>query len=221
MLQNISGGDQFVYNSTFLLNTAEQGGGIFVDDNSPQHLVRILNCSLYDNGADVTGGGIELARNSKALVENCTIAFNQAEFGGGVAFTGPSSANGNLLSCIVVRNSKPAIYVPSPFGPNSITYSNTQDAVFAGVGNKSLPAKFVSAANRNFNLKASSPCLDIGVPVFVAPDTFDFNGNGIRTDPVPIDLAGFDRVVAAVAGGGVPQRIDMGAFERAPDAQGQ
>ncbi|MFT7679063.1 MAG: hypothetical protein ACI8QC_003062 [Planctomycetota bacterium] len=231
MLQNLSGGAQVVHNCTFLLNEADSGsgGGIFIDDNRNSDVLEVLNCSIYDNSA-MTGGGISLARDTYVTVENCTIAFNTTTGnGGGVAFSGDTSTNGTLQSCIITRNTSPGLFQVAPTGgsapSNTVSYCNVQDSVPAGIGNISALAKFQSPANRDFHLKATSPCLDTGVPVFggtgVPTDTFDLDGNTNFTEIVPVDLDSQTRVSISSTTSGAPLRIDMGAFERIPEVAGQ
>ncbi len=60
-------------------------------------------------------------------------------------------------------------------------------------------------ADDGLRLTSQSPALNRGSGLFLPPDSFDVNGNGNRSEPMPIDLTGAWRVVQ-----GNP---DLGAYE--------
>ncbi len=62
---------------TFFGNSAEIGGGLWADINSP-----VVNCTFSANSAK-TGGGMMLVNNSRPVILNCTFAENSASVQGG------------------------------------------------------------------------------------------------------------------------------------------
>jgi hypothetical protein len=69
----------------------------------------------------------------------------------------------------------------------------------------------------NYRLLSGSPCIDAGDNNSVLPDYADLDGDGNKTEPMPLDLDGFERFVddpnTADTGNGIPPIVDMGAYE--------
>lgn len=84
---------------TINYNWAKQndGGGIYANaDSSP----RITNCTICNNTSYGDGGGI-YGSSSSMVIDNCTINFNKANYGGGICSKGSLTTN----HCIVNNNS--------------------------------------------------------------------------------------------------------------------
>lgn len=75
--------------------------------------------------------------------------------------------------------------------------------------------QFVDLANDDLRLGGSSPAVDAGNNVFVAPDTFDQDGDGNTSEILPFDLAGRPRILDWGSDDAFPI-VDMGAYERQP-----
>jgi len=67
----------------------------------------------------------------------------------------------------------------------------------------------------DLRLGGSSPAVDAGNNVFVAPDTFDQDGGGSTSEILPFDLADRPRILDWGSDDPVA-RVDMGAYERQP-----
>jgi hypothetical protein len=69
----------------------------------------------------------------------------------------------------------------------------------------------------DLHLKPGSPCIDAGNNVAVPADTFDLDGDGDTTEPLPLDLHDsprfFDDPATADSGQGTAPIADMGAYE--------
>ena len=161
----ISGGNMGIYcsgSSPKITNciitenvNADMGAGIFIKDGSSP---TIVNCIFSSNSASVMGGGLYV-ENSNPILINCTFAGNSATyFGGGIYCNGGSPV---LTNCILWGDTPDEI---SMFiGTLSITYSNIQGG-FPGEGNIDAEPLFADAANGDYHLLTSSPCIDAGDP---------------------------------------------------------
>jgi hypothetical protein len=175
------------------------GGGVYLADG------KLNNCILRGNEAGRYGGGLYLAGGS---VDNCLIIANDASDGGGVYLlqdgelnnctvatngasngTGGVSLNGGgvVNNCIVWNNSAADLY------SNNGTVRNTcsSDGVANDVGGCLIAdPQFVDAANSDFQLLSSSPCIDQGDNAYA---------------PASNGLANKSRVINGT--------VDMGAYE--------
>lgn len=130
-------------------NSSDWVGGGAVD-------CTLNNCVVSGNSAGSTGGG-----SWGGTLNNCTVAGNSAGGAGGSAF-------GTLRNCIVYFNTDPNHL--SAMIENSCT---TPDP---GAGNITNNPQCVDAANSNFHLLATSPCMDAGNNAYAQGDT-DLDGN--------------------------------------------
>lgn len=127
------------------------GGGV----NDGHH----FNCLIISNYAGYTGGG-----SYGAIMNNCTLSQNSAKlYGGGSYFC-------NLYNCIVYFNS----------APTNANYAGLLDATYccmapflAGTGNIASDPQFVNVAATNYQLLASSPCIDRGSNAYATNSTGD------------------------------------------------
>ena len=195
----IGGGahDGTLYNCTLTGNSASYGGGGAADGT-------LNNCTLTGNSASYGGGGASdgtlnncmLTGNSATYgggafdgaLNNCTLTGNSATYGGGGAYYGTlynCTLTGNLASygggaftstlynCIVYYNTASrdsncygctlnfSCTTPNPGGTNNITDE----------------PQFVSAANGDYRLLPSSPCIDHGINQNWMFDAMDLEGN--------------------------------------------
>jgi hypothetical protein len=165
--------------------TATNGGGIYGDCNS-QNSVTVGGCSITDNAARATGGGVYcsnatfqnclIATNSAGTasglyaaksssivtMKNCTIAGNSGS--GGVLFTSPDV---RLTNCIVWGNGGTQIS-----SAGSVTYSDVQGG-YSGDGNINGDPAFTS----DYGLSSTSPCIDKGDPS-ILPATEPYPNGG-------------------------------------------
>lgn len=165
-----------LHNCTLSLNTASYAGG-------GAYYGTLDNCSLSDNSATSFGGGAYygtlnnclLTGNSavsfgggaySSTMNNCTLTENTASASGG-------ARNGTLKNCIIYNNG----------GGNvdgcalSMCYTNNPF--------------FVDAANSNFRLSLSSPCVNTGLNAFAPAFPGDLDGN-IRIVNGTIDIGAYE-----------------------------
>ncbi|MBL9149269.1 MAG: hypothetical protein JNM94_11300 [Phycisphaerae bacterium] len=199
-------GSLTIVNGTFLGNQAATGGGAVY---TYAGTITMTNSLVAKNAAGDGAGGVE-TYEGPVVIAFSTIADNQ---GGGVAkFTGPAL---DLRSSIVWNNgvSGPAIGI----------YSCVQGGV-PGVGNIATDPLFANPAENDWRLAIGSPAIDAGNNSALQADTFDLDGDGNVTQPLPVDLALLvrrrDDPTTPDTGAGTAPIVDMGAFEHFPDCNG-
>jgi gliding motility-associated-like protein len=186
----------------FISNVASQGGGgIFLINASAS----IANAVFFNNRATTSGGGLSIISSSTNLVNN-TLVHNQAPSGSAIG--AGISANSFLRNSIVWFNSGAQI-VASGGAQLAVSFSNVQGGA-PGAGNIDSEPVFFIAPNPgegnpgDLRLQETSPGVDQGDNASLPQDITDLNENGNRTEPLPLDLGGINRVIDVV---------DMGAFE--------
>ena len=199
-------------NCTFMANISngDQGGGMHNYARGAGNVCSpvLTNCLFAGNQA-IQGAGLYNQAGDgtcRPLLTNCTIVNNaaitqsyQVSQGGAIynrRFDGGAGVSqSDLINCIIWGNT--AAEAPGVFNEEgtSTTYrfTNSQDGVQPGPGNRSVDPLFVDAAQDNFQLQPCSPLVDAG----------DNSANTSMTD-----LAGNARKV---------RTIDLGAFERQGD----
>jgi parallel beta-helix repeat protein len=238
---------------TMVNNTAGgDGGGIYVDEYSSPIFancivsnnegffggavaVRALatpvfaNCLFSNNEATRYAGGALCWSGSDIVFTNCTFYGNGADAGG--ALYGGAASTPILTNCIL-WNDHPEEIVEL-MANVTVRYS---DVMFGWPGEENLGADpvFVDPdgpdgdpftwQDNDFRLDTGSPCVDAGNNHYVPIDELDLDDNNIRTERLPLDLAGgprfLDDPLADDTGmpdlPGYPAIVDMGPFERHP-----
>lgn len=210
-------------NAVFARNSAKRGGAVFLTGQGIGDPAVFMNCSFYDNSANRGGvaflGGSQFVAGRGVWI-NCTLAFNTASIAGG-AFRANTSAQNpadlDVYNSIVWGNSAPTEAHFS--GGAAVAYSNVQGGV-AGTGNIRKDPKFVDEAARNLRLMAGSPSNDAGDNTSIPNDIFDLDGDGITSEPTPVDLQWANRraddPAAPDKGNGTAPIVDQGAYELNP-----
>ncbi len=172
-----------VANSIFSGNRAgEFGAGMHNNDSSPT----ITNCTFYSNMA-----------NLKASIFN----------GGGIQNT--STSEPTLTNSILWGNSPDQM--PIEYGSPVVTYCDINESRFGEVngdadvdGNIRLDPSFIDAdgsdnivgtADDNFRLSAGSPCIDMVDNSAIPVDTADLDHDGDKTETLPEDFEGEERIL--------------------------
>lgn len=191
-------------NCLFVANETQYGGAVFNDGlwagstSSPT----LINCLFYNNIATQRGGGMYNdaggGGNSRPTLINCTLSNNSAGNGGSEIYN--SDARPTLINTIVWNATQGG---NSMVSTSAVTahYSLFNSAVsnYSGTGNLTVNPVFVSEAQSNYRLVATSSALNAGNPASSSV------GSGTNAIGSP-DLAGQARISFG--------RIDMGAFER-------
>jgi Right handed beta helix region len=228
------GSDTVVINCTFLGNTASPpdwngGGGGMVNAGGA---ARLYDCLFSGNngGSGEAGGFGGGGPGTLSTLINCTLTGNVANGGGGLCVL--NGADVNLVNCVLWNNEAGShgpeialIQSGQPFEPTSTSVSSSivrhgSAAVYLqnpayelqwGAGNLEVDPLFADPAGGDFSPASGSPAVDAGEDAVLPPDTYDLDGDGDTTEPLPIDLAGAPRSL------GCPPKVDLGAYELDPD----
>ncbi|NQV37004.1 MAG: right-handed parallel beta-helix repeat-containing protein, partial [Candidatus Marinimicrobia bacterium] len=193
----------FIYSTEISHNyTAKNGSAIYIDNSNPI----LSNLEITHNNAPglggIEGGTIYLCNTTVDQIVNCTIAYNNAYYGGFILSQGSTF---NVINTISWNDSDDEIYYLPIYGSSNcdISYTdirNGQNGIRTNsngsadwmVGNIEQSPHFVDSTNANFHLSMNSPCIDSGDP--------DLDGDGYtwETDIDDQDPDG--------------TRMDMGAY---------
>jgi len=190
-----------VTNCTFNGNRARQYGGAIscVNFSSPT----ITNCLFTGNSVIFNAGVLYCGVSSNPTLTNCTFSGNSASGWGGVIWCYDSSSP-TLHNCILWGNSA-GRGGSSEIAVNSgctvtLNYCCVDNTGYGGGGtvddsNNCIHSdpEFVDAANGDFHLKDTSPCIDVG-------------DNGSVPSGAATDLDGNPRIANGT--------VDIGAYER-------
>jgi predicted outer membrane repeat protein len=152
--------DTYIGFSAFTSNAAERGGAVFLNSFS---YVSTQWCTFIRNSADL-GGAIfgQTDGEGDLSVQNCTLAFNHAEFGGGICAAGSSLSNQLTVTQTIIAFSTAGNAVHrldySPVITDlSLAYGNEGgDALFGARVLEEDPL-FCDVYNDDYNLCQNSP----------------------------------------------------------------
>jgi len=186
-----------IINCVFSDNSSCYGGAIYCRNSS----LTVTNCVFSGNSATAYGGALRCYSNSNSTITNCTFSSNSADYGGAVACY---SANATLNNCILWGNSAlfsgDEVYVYDVGSSCTLNYCCVNNTGYGGqtggiTENNCIydDPQFVDAANGDYHLKDTSPCIDAG-------------DNSLLPSGVDKDLDGNPRIVNGT--------VDIGAYEK-------
>lgn len=214
-----------IINSTFINNTADvsYGGGFVGAANGG--VVTIINSTFAGNQADTVGGAIDVTVG-ELIIHNSTITGNSANFAGGISAY--DNVDVTITNSILSGNWVVPSELTTP-SPASSDYGVSAPGTL--IINSSVIGTYVSPDSGTGNFVTDTPNLgpvqDNGGSVpFMAPlpgsvalgngtvamlpaDTFDLDGDGNTTEPLP--LAGNGAARVALDG-----TMDIGAYQTHP-----
>jgi hypothetical protein len=143
------------------------------------------NSLIVGNQAGTQGGGICLSLtggSANFAVQNCTIAGNAADSGGGIYL---AHTNYQALNCIVAGNAAATSNNVGSTNLLNVAFSCSPDLVGGTNGNIAADPKFVGVGSGagtnwtggNLRLKASSPCVGTGTNLSWMASAVDPDGN--------------------------------------------
>jgi hypothetical protein len=228
---HIEGGSPLVNRCTFFKNQGKWGAAAAtLYEGRPT----FTECRFVDNHALGQAGALSSSGDGAIMID-CTIEQNVAEFGGGGIKNGGTLT---LLRCTLTDNvtidshggalytHAGGIWAPSASCEiaNSIVWGNTPydleygstfipvvnnsnitGAPPEGMQNIDAEPLFIDPENGDFRLCLGSPCIDRGLEYSLPEDELDLDGDGNTTEPIPFDLDGNDRVTNLYP--------DVGAYE--------
>ena len=165
-----------ITNCTFNSNSAEYGSAISYHDGTA--LAMVTNCTFSSNSSTYVGT-IHCRGTGSAVLNNCILWGNSATSGGNEIHIEDASASCTLNYCCVDNTG---------YGGQTGNIYDTNNCIF-------VDPQFVDAANGDYHLKNTSPCIDAGDNSYVP--------SGVTTD-----LDGNPRIVNGT--------VDMGAYEYQP-----
>lgn len=196
-----------IRNCIFSGNTANSGGGMFIDNGTPT----ISNCIFRNNTANNSGGGLH--NGSNATISNCLFYGNTAGLSGADVYNW--IGNASFRNVTLVNNSLASSFYAFgyTFWYNSIIWGSISGTGYAAAncliegnsdtGNGNLDATgittdaiFQNAANSNYTLKYSSPCVGKGDNSFVIGAT-DLGGN-LRVFNGIVDIGAYESVFTGI-----------------------
>jgi len=169
----------------------DDGGGVYVwMQQNPYGLIEFYKCLIAGNSSEY-GGGIDVHHAWNLIIENCTFSNNSTPFyPGGAMYL--NNVRMNLINTIIEGNNNGTcggIYLNCPDTP-TIEYSCFFENETTNIGGGTIPSNFgvISTTNANgdpcdqyynifmdpqfvesdsgdFNLLATSPCIDAGDPL--------------------------------------------------------
>jgi hypothetical protein len=171
-----------VYNSLIVSNTIGAPGGGAVNST-------LYNCVLLGNSSETLGGGAWFC-----ALENCTVLGNYAKDGGGGLGGNTSEARNSIIYSNISTSAPDANYwgngislefcctTPLPLGPGNIT--NAPD--------------LANSSDTNWQLSASSPCIDAGTNQEWMIGSTDIDGQ-VRIFHDRVDIGANEAVIEATS----------------------
>lgn len=187
----------------------------------------LVNSVLTGNSAAI-GGAIE---GEAMWVVNSTLSGNSATTaGGGIRTSGTGAViNNSILWGNTVNGVQDeAAQIHRVSGTVQLHHSCVQGLTgsLGGIGNTGGDPLFfdvdglddiIGSRDDDLRLTPGSSAIDSGRNDYVAPDTFDLDGDGDYAEPTPMDLAAearfHDDPATPDTGVGTPPLVDMGALE--------
>jgi uncharacterized repeat protein (TIGR01451 family) len=213
--------DPMLINITFSGNHAVTDGGGMYNAGNPM----LINVTFSGNQANSSGGGMYNDWGNPMLT-NVTFSSNHAGYEGGGMYNYYVEGGPTLTNCILWGNTASSNLQIG--GSATVNYSLVEGG-YSGTGNLDADPLFVDfdgtdnitgTLDDNLRLLPTSPAVDAGDNTAVPTDTFDLDGDGVFTEPLPFDLDGNPRFADMPSrpdtGNGTPPIVDMGAYETVP-----
>lgn len=195
-------------NVTLADNTADRGGGIYIDRGAP----RLTNVVVHRNTAMTEGGGL-YATNAAPTLAQTTFTANQAyASGGGIYKASALNLHNSIVwgNSIVGTSTWPQIHNAS--GTMDIRHSDIEGSGGSGTGwdvalgtDNGGNLDVDPLLKPNQRLAYGSPVVDAGSDALLPADPADLDGDGNTAEALPQDIDGDPRVLY--------DAVDMGADE--------
>lgn len=210
--------------TTWRHNVTAGNGGAFYTISTNDDWLRFSNDVFHDNDA-LRGGAFALGGGQftygGATLDACTFAYNTADEGGGGFVQTDAQQDGHLRlrNSILWGNRALLDEQLTPAGPTIQAWRCLIEGGFAGLGILDQDPQFRQPQRRDLRPRSGSPAHDAGDSTLLPPDWFDLDGDGVITEPLPVDHSGARRmqddhsVPNTGIGLGRAGPVDLGAFE--------
>ncbi|MDQ6435109.1 calcium-binding protein [Mesorhizobium sp. LHD-90] len=204
-----------VVNSTISGNTAQSaGGGVYVAAGGQASFV---NATIVDNSAKSGGGILALDPVNELTIRSSTIAGNSASESGGGLY---SVSTVPISNSVIAGNTAPTdadvyggaglIYADHSYFGTTISGYTDKGGSINGGGNPLLGGLLDNGGTvLTLSPLDGSPLIGAGGNAGLPADSFDIDGDGDTTEPLPLDARGGTRVVGGT--------VDIGAVEQIVD----
>ena len=218
---SVSRSETTVTNTVLIANSARNGGGIYSISSSDEGSLTLSNCTLTANAATDSGGGLYATESNEVAVNNTIIAGNTAQisdpdisshYSDDYIPSGSHNLIGNGDSQYVFTNGRNGNLVGTPASPINPLFVRAPSDGGDGWGDDPDTTEVDESANDDYGdlrLAAGSPAIDHGSRAGLPADELDLDGDGDIAEPVPVDLAGEERVQSV--------QVDIGAYEYVVD----
>ena len=198
-----------IVNSLLAWNDALARGGAVFFDVVGEPTLTMAHCTVWDNSAIQTGGGVYAFRGTASVV-NSVLYSNTAALGTLLDKQFAASAQG-------VRNARySCIEGSTAQGAPSLGPMNFGSA--PGFTDPLGPDNVPGTGDEDFTPADGSPLLDAGEDDSIPPDLLDLNADGNTEESVPFDLLGAVRAVPCIPPGQPPSASSLGADIGAKEA---
>ena len=205
----------------FFGSTAQGDGGavrIRTSNGSP----KITNATFAYNRSREAGGAIALGNNNldtfagNVTVTNSVFWGNDSPVGSQIAVQSeiPLTVTHTLLHDGIGGISKTNGASITDGGEN-----RDADPLLVNASDPAGADGLFGTEDDGLQVQVGSPVLDAGDTAALPADTFDMDGDGDTTEPLPLDLSGAERVIDNDADASTPAVVDLGAYEAAEGTQ--
>ena len=213
--------EPLLVNAIFVDNVAETGAGMHNVSAGGTTRPTVVHGTFAENAADTHGGAIsnvEASGVSELVLTNAIVWGNTAFLSGAAIRNDGATAT---LTHTLIEGGLAGSGVRNLNG-GTVTDEGgnlSADPLFADVGDPRGPDDNFATADDGLRLLPGSPALDAGTNAALPADRGDLDRDADTTERLPVGLAGTARVVDNDADPGTPARVDLGAYEAAPDTQ--
>ena len=152
--------------------------------------VLVVNCLIYGNYGEDSGGGISAGAGSSPTIINSTIVQNDSysHTNNGIYAT----SGGTVINSIVRDNVGVDVNIKQ--GTTTVMFSNIEGG-YTGTGNIDVDPLFVDPVNNNYHLSDASPCIGTATSLYAPSTDIEFNPRPNPSGSNP-DMGAYENALA-------------------------